>query len=468
MLSKASERGQEFKLWSDSDYPANLSLWHARPPVLFYKGDLSNLSRRALALVGRVDPSPEGADAARRFARSCVDADITVVSGLAKGIDGASHRGALEDPPGYTYGVVGHGLDHVYPAENRDLFDQLPDHGAVISQFMPHVGAQKWTFPARNEAMCTLALGTVIIEGKPGCGSIIQADFSFKHGRPVFLLSRNLRYGETEWAQKLVKRGAHVIERFEQVTALVEEAYGELWNSGQDEPASLVDLDPAVFSSSTSIPVGEHAARAVLFDIDGVIADSRAATAEALASIASRHTGRRIESHTFDPTGSPSKVLQRLGVPNSYNVYRNEYDQAFIDASGSITLFNTVVDTIRTLKDSGYRLGAITAQPKRRAAALLPEAVRSLFDVFYTYGDTQGKKDVGIARALRVLKVNAQDAIYVGDQSTDLEAARMAGVKSIGVLWGFSSEAQLRQWPHDVLASVPADLDLGLVRSLIR
>jgi len=158
--------GGNFKLWSDSDYPANLSKWAGRPPVLFYKGQLQKLSTRALALVGRVDPTERGQEAALRFGRMCVDNDIQVVSGLAKGIDGASHRAALQEPAGTTFAVVGHGLDFAYPSENHDLYEQIPHHGAILSQFATGVGPQRWTFPARNEAMCTLALGTVIIEGK--------------------------------------------------------------------------------------------------------------------------------------------------------------------------------------------------------------------------------------------------------------------------------------------------------------
>jgi DNA protecting protein DprA len=225
--------GGQYKLWSDVGYPASLSQWDGRPPVLFYKGDLSHLNKRSLALVGRVDPTDKGFAAADWFARKCVDNDITVVSGLAKGIDGASHRASLREPKGYTYAVVGHGLDYVYPRENCDLYDAIPLRGAVISQFSTGTGPQRWTFPARNEVMCTLALGTVIVEGKPGCGSIIQADFSFKHGRPVFLLRRNLGSVESGWAEELVARGAHVVECFDQVIEVVDTAMNE-WSDRGD------------------------------------------------------------------------------------------------------------------------------------------------------------------------------------------------------------------------------------------
>lgn len=469
VVTDSLERGDDFKLWSDPDYPANLSLWGARPAVLFFRGDLSHLGQRSLALVGRVDPTTEGEMAARAFARLCVENDITVVSGLAKGIDGASHRSSLDEPPGYTYAVVGHGLDHAYPAENRDLYEAIPKRGAVISQFSLGVGPQRWTFPARNEAMCTLALGTVIVEGKPGCGSIIQAEFSFKHGRPVFLLSRNLRVGDTSWAEALVEKGAHVVGHFHEVLDVVQRTMGELWSQtsvNASEPTDLLNLLEE--QTMTSEPQARATAPcAVLFDIDGVLADSRETTAIALARIATRHLGAEVSPDGLDVTGAPAKVLQRLGVSDAFNVYRAEYDKEFIAASRAhMRTFDAAVDGLRKLKAAGMRVGAITAQPRRRADALLPREVQELFEVFYAYNETKGKKDIGIVRALNELGVEPSRAAYIGDQPTDLEAARKAGVKGIGVLWGFSDLASLNKWPHDLMLHEPAEIGQGLVTAL--
>lgn len=469
IIESTVARGDDFKLWSDPDYPANLGLWPARPAVLFYRGDLSHLGQRSLALVGRVDPTPEGASAAHDFARLCVQHDITVVSGLAKGIDGASHRAALENPPGYTYAVVGHGLDFAYPAENSDLYGAIPQNGAVISQFALGVGPQKWTFPARNEAMCTLALGTVIVEGKPGCGSIIQAEFSFKHGRPVFLLSRNLRAGETAWAHELVEKGAHVVGYFEEVVDVVQQTMGELWtdSSMTSEPDDLLQMLDAGKPSASEDHAPALNEFALLFDIDGVIVDSRQTTAAAIADIASRHLGREVDPATVNVIGSPNNVLQAMGVDNAYNVYRDEYDKAFAEASAEhMQVFTASVNALRQLRDAGVRLGAITAQPRRRAEQLLPTDVREMFDVFLTYNDTRGKKDVGIERALVRLGVARERAAYIGDQSTDLEAARRAGVRGVGVLWGFSDQETLQKWPNDLLLSDPGEMGPELIRTL--
>ncbi|MCZ0710580.1 HAD-IA family hydrolase [Microbacterium paraoxydans] len=447
VLSRTRELGGDFKIWTDEDYPANLSQWQGRPPVLFYKGNLSGLARRSLALVGRVDPSERGVDAANRFARLCVEHEISVVSGLAKGIDGASHRGALEDPPGNTYAVVAHGLDFAYPAENRDLYASIPEHGAVISQFATGTGPQRWTFPARNEVMCTLALGTVIVEAKEGCGSIIQADFSFKHGRPVFILSKNLKSGDTEWARKLVKRGAHVIEHFEQVLEIVERAHGELW----DKPAPIQPMFEMEDMTSASAP------RAAIFDLDGVVIDSRAATTRAIAAIATRHTGREIHPDTIKASQAPHKALQDAGVSNAWNVYTTEYDTAFAAEAEQVGVFDQMIAAIQQLREDGFLVAAVTSQPRRRIARMLPAEMQAHFQPLLASGEYPGKKDAGIQKVLRGLGVERENAVFVGDTASDLEAARKAGVKSVAVLWGFSTEADLDAWRPDEKAGTPRD-----------
>ncbi|MCP2336963.1 HAD-IA family hydrolase [Actinomadura rupiterrae] len=466
-ISYTYKLNAEFKLWKDEDYPQNLRQWNGRPPILFYRGDLSSLGDRSLALVGRVDPTPLGLDSAHRFARKCVDNGISVVSGLAKGIDAASHNGALTDPSGETYAVVGHGLAHAYPKENSELYKSIPHHGAIVSQFKTEMKAQKWTFPARNEVMCTLALGTVIVEGKPGCGSIIQADFSFKHGRPVFILSRNLKSDDPGWAQELVRRGAHVIERFEQVLEVVEPMTQRSWRASKPQLQTLFDVEGdrrSLPGQSADVPPSPSSA--ALFDLDGVVIDSRNATAVALARIASRHLGQQVDPKNVLVTGRPHDALARLGVVDAYRVYRAEYDAAFKEATGAVQVFEEVVDGIKALKASGIRVGAITAQPARRANSMVPREVKNLFEEFLCYNDTGKNKEVGIAAALSRFNVPKTRAAYIGDSPTDLEAARRAGVKGVGVLWGFNSEEELRRWPHDVLLAEPHEIASSLLRIL--
>ncbi|MGH9244909.1 MAG: DNA-processing protein DprA [Acidimicrobiales bacterium] len=447
--------GGDFVLWCDPQYPTNLRTWDGRPPILFYMGELQSLPSRSLALVGRVDPTEDGVSAATRLAGRCVEHGIAVISGLAKGIDAASHHGALATPTGRTFAVLGHGLDYRYPRENAELYDAIPERGALISQFRTGMRAQRWTFPARNEVMCTLALATVIVEGKTGCGSLIQADFSFKHGRPVLVLSRNLRDPDSEWARRLVHRGAHVVERFDDVLRLID---------GHAE-AMQMSMFGNPRSETTDGPADDP--RSVLFDLDGVVVDTRAATATALARIAERHTGHIVDPVSVPVVGRPHDVLRSLGVRNAYDVYRSEYDDAFLAARGEVRVFPAVVECIRDLKARRIRLGAVTAQPKRRADIMLPPEVRELFDVVLCYNDTGGKKDVGIDLALSKLGVSVRRAVFVGDQPADLAAARAAGVRSIGVLWGFSTEDELRRWPSDLLLGDQAEFTYDAIEALL-
>jgi DNA protecting protein DprA len=463
-LIRTRELGGDYLLWNDPNYPANLMLWNGRPPVLFFKGDISSLDRRSLALVGRVDPTAEGRDAANRFARMCVSAGITVISGLAKGIDAASHRAALETPSGTTYAVLGHGLDYSYPKENLELYQRIPEAGALVSQFRTGAGPQRWTFPARNEVMCTLALGTVIIEGKTGCGSIIQADFSFKHGRPVFVLSRNLRGPDSSWAQELVRRGAHVVEQFDQVIEIVDSTMEDLsprMRQSSETPTLFeAEQERSPNNGTESIPVA-------LFDLDGVVIDSRAATAAALADLATERLGRHVSPDEVSPRGKPHEALAAVGVRNAYTVYQQGYDTALARHADRINVFLPVVEALPRLREHGIRIGAVTAQPARRLRIILPEDIAELFDVILAYNDTMGRKEVGITKALQRLGGTAKHCVYVGDQTTDLEAARKAGVVGIAVLWGFTDESSLRCWAPDILVGKPEDLISAIEAALL-
>ena len=206
---------------------------------------------------------------------------------------------------------------------------------------------------------------------------------------------------------------------------------------------------------------------AALFDIDGVLVDTRQATAVALASVASRCLGHTIDPSGIDPVASPSRILANLGVPNAYQVYRSHFDAAFREAVGEIQVFHQAIEGLRQLKAHGISLGAVTAQPARRAKSMLPPEVRELFDVILCYDDTGGKKEVGIAHALTQLNISRDRAFFVGDTPNDLKAARQAGVKSAGVLWGFSSEEQLRRWPSDILLKSPVEISVELAYRLV-
>jgi DNA processing protein len=205
----------------DPGYPENLRGVHDRPPLVFVRGGLLPRDGDAVAVVGTRHASEAGLEQARAVAAALVDADFTVVSGLAAGVDGAAHSAALERG-GRTLAVVGTGLRRCYPTAHRALQERIVEAGAVLSQFWPDQPPTKRTFPLRNATMSGLALASVIIEASQTSGARMQARLALEHGRPVFLMSSLL---EHEWARVYADRpGAYVVtdpdEIVERVTDL--------------------------------------------------------------------------------------------------------------------------------------------------------------------------------------------------------------------------------------------------------
>lgn len=192
----------------DVEYPGNLRGAFDSPPYLTVRGELDDeWARRAVAVVGTRNASPEGAARARRVARTLVDGGYAVLSGLAKGIDRQAHEAAI-DAGGRTVAVMGTGLGKVYPAEHKPLAQRIIERGgALVSQFEPGSSGARHHFPMRNATMSGLALATVVVEAGETSGAKIQALAGLKHGSSVFLL-RSL-VDQQEWARDLSTRGRH-------------------------------------------------------------------------------------------------------------------------------------------------------------------------------------------------------------------------------------------------------------------
>jgi DNA processing protein len=182
----------------DASYPANLRTVHDRPPLLFVRGSLDERDERSVAVVGTRRASERGLEQARAIAAGLVDAGYVVVSGLAAGIDTASHHAALE-AGGRTVAVIGTGLRHAFPRASAELQDRLGRESAVVSQFWPGQEPRRWTFPQRNAVMSGFSRATVVVEASHTSGAKMQARLALEHGRPVFLLRSLL---EHRWAQQ--------------------------------------------------------------------------------------------------------------------------------------------------------------------------------------------------------------------------------------------------------------------------
>jgi DNA processing protein len=207
---RAEDVGARLVTVLDEGYPANLRLIFNLPPFLFVRGALTEDDLRAVSVVGTRQATPGGVERAATMSRLLCERGVTVVSGLARGIDTAAHTAALE-AGGRTVAVIGTGILRTYPAENTALADRIAAQGAVVSQFWPDGPPASYTFPRRNVTMSGIAQGTVVIEASSTSGAKMQARLALEHGKKVFLL-RSLTEDQP-WARKYVEtRGAMMVD----------------------------------------------------------------------------------------------------------------------------------------------------------------------------------------------------------------------------------------------------------------
>jgi DNA processing protein len=203
----------------DDDYPTNLRLIFNLPPFLTYRGALRPDDARSVAVVGTREASYEGLDRARRLARQLADAGVTVLSGLARGIDTAAHQATLA-AGGRAIAVMGTGIRTVYPPENRDLAERIAAAGALVSQFWPDSPPRSDTFPRRNIVMSGMGQGTVVVEASATSGAKMQARYALEHGKRVFLLASLVR--ERSWAKRYLDRGAIAVDDVDDIVRLLQ------------------------------------------------------------------------------------------------------------------------------------------------------------------------------------------------------------------------------------------------------
>lgn len=202
--------------WQDDTYPALLREIPDSPPVLFIRGNTSVLSAPQLAMVGSRRPTASGKDIAYEFAIDFCQRGIAITSGLALGIDAASHRGALA-AEGITIAVTGSGPDCVYPAEHQRLAATIAERGAIVTEFPPGTPPLPAHFPRRNRIISGLSLGTLVIEAALRSGSLITARLAAEQGREVFAIPGSIRNLAAQGCHSLIKQGAKLVENADDV-----------------------------------------------------------------------------------------------------------------------------------------------------------------------------------------------------------------------------------------------------------
>jgi DNA processing protein len=192
---------------SDRRYPPLLAQLHDPPAQLYVRGRVEALIDPAVAVVGARSCSPYGVQVARDLGRELASAGVVVVSGLARGIDGEGHRGAL-DAGGRTVAVLGCGIDRDYPRAHADLARRICETGAVVSEYPPGIEPAPWRFPARNRIIAGLCLATVVVEARERSGALITADFALELGRDVFAVPGEITAALSAGTNDLLRQGA--------------------------------------------------------------------------------------------------------------------------------------------------------------------------------------------------------------------------------------------------------------------
>ena len=235
-LRSLEKIGGRILTWQDDEYPARLKEIYDPPPVLYLLGKVAPQDRRAVAVVGSRYPTTYGKIAAEKIAFGLGKLGITVVSGLARGVDSCAHQGALA-AGGRTVGVLGCGIDLIYPPENRDLFQKVADRGAVVSEFPLKTPPDSDHFPIRNRLISGISLGVVVVEATLRSGSLITARFALEQGREVYALPGNVDSARSEGTNRLIKQGAKLVMTAEDI---VEEILPHLREAPPPEPPKPV------------------------------------------------------------------------------------------------------------------------------------------------------------------------------------------------------------------------------------
>jgi DNA processing protein len=226
----------------DADYPAQLREISSPPPVLFVKGRWELLHQPQLAMVGSRNPSAVGVKTAIDFAQSLARAGWVVTSGMALGIDAASHQGALQ-VGGSTIAVAGTGLDRVYPACHKALATQIVEQGALVSEFPPGTGAKANHFPRRNRIISGLCQGLLVVEAAQESGSLITARLALEQNREVFAIPGSIHNPLARGCNALIRQGAKLVETAQDIFEELGQYYQQPSSAPQELSETTLDLE---------------------------------------------------------------------------------------------------------------------------------------------------------------------------------------------------------------------------------
>ena len=281
-MEKIERRGARVLTWDDPAYPARLLNIYNPPPVLYVKGEILDEDQWAVAVVGTRGATVYGKEAARRIAGDLARNKITIVSGLARGIDSEAHRAAL-DAGGRTIAVLGSGIDIIYPAESRGLSQAVIERGALVSEYAMGTPPEAGNFPPRNRIISGLSLGVVIVEAGERSGALITADFALEQGREVFAVPGNIFRKKSMGTNKLIQQGAKPVLSVEDVleelnlTMVSQQAEVRAVVPENEMEAALLEYitaDPVhvdEIGQKTGLPIAQVSSTLALMELKGMV-----------------------------------------------------------------------------------------------------------------------------------------------------------------------------------------------------
>ena len=258
-IAAARSAGARYLFHDAADYPAALAALDSAPPILTYRGDLALGARPAVAIVGARNASAAAVKLARQFAGELAEAGFVVVSGLARGIDGAAHQASLG---GGTIGVIASGIDIAYPPEHADLQEAIATQGLLLAEQPPGTDPLARHFPARNRIIAGLAAGTLVVEAAPKSGSLITARLAGEAGREVMAVPGSPLEARAQGCNQLIREGAVLVQSAADVIELLSgfegqprSTFREYADTFDPLPDDLDDCPADVASLLTNAPV---------------------------------------------------------------------------------------------------------------------------------------------------------------------------------------------------------------------
>jgi DNA processing protein len=229
------------------NYPKNLKKIYDAPIILFYKGNLTDLDKYSLSIIGTRTPTVYGQTVCENLTAEITKLGIMTVSGMARGIDSIAHKTTLKYS-GLTYAILGSGVDVIYPPENRSLYNEILNTGAVISEYEPGAKPDKINFPKRNRIISGISLGTLIIETAKKGGSLITSEFALDQNKEVFAIPGNINSKKSEGTNELIKKGtAKLVTNIDDILSELNYALKPILNDKAKENEQHISVELDIF-----------------------------------------------------------------------------------------------------------------------------------------------------------------------------------------------------------------------------